>query len=164
MSNIKWKSTKEESLRRGRPWSHHKGRIDFLFKAKHGQICLVTFRYDWLSKPIIYTSSTLKSKRNRSSKKRRSASEWNQIINEEVEKLQANGSIREVQYPDRLANMVMVRKKNGKWRVCINFTYLKKACLKDPFPPLHKDMIVDATKGYEWSVSWTHTRRCTIKF
>ena len=29
--------------------------------------------------------------------------------------------------------MVMVKKKNGKWRVCINFTDLNKTCPKDPF-------------------------------
>ena len=47
-------------------------------------------------------------------KRRRFAPERNQVINEEVEKLKKNGFIWEVQYPDWLANIVVVRKKNGK--------------------------------------------------
>ena len=46
----------------------------------------------------------------------------------------ANGMIREVQYPDRISNVVLVEKKNGKWRVCIDFSNLNKACPKDSFP------------------------------
>ena len=57
--------------------------------------------------------------------------------------------MREVQYPDWLANVVVVKKKNGKWRICINFTDLNKACPKDPFLLPHIDMLVDATTGHE---------------
>ena len=59
------------------------------------------------------------------------------------------GSVREVQYPEWLANVVVVQKKNGKWRVCIDFTDLNKACPKDSFPLPHIDMLVDATAGHE---------------
>ena len=45
--------------------------------------------------------------------------------------------------------MVVVSKKNGKWRVCIDFTDLNKACPKDSFPLPHIDAMVDATAGYE---------------
>ena len=45
--------------------------------------------------------------------------------------------------------MVVVRKKNGKWRVCIDFTDLNKACPKDSFPLPHIDTMVDATAGHE---------------
>ncbi|KAI3678508.1 hypothetical protein L6452_37803 [Arctium lappa] len=48
-----------------------------------------------------------------------------------------------------LANVVVVQKKNGKWRVCIDFTDLNKACPKDPFPLPHIDSMVDATAGHE---------------
>ena len=73
----------------------------------------------------------------------------NKAVNEEVQKLLDIGSVREVHYPDWLANVVVVRKKNGKWRVCIDFTDLNKACPKDSFPLPHIDMLVDATAGHE---------------
>lgn len=57
-------------------------------------------------------------------KRRRFATERNNIINKKVEKLLANGSIKEVQYPDRLVNVVVIKKKNEKCRVCIDFTHL----------------------------------------
>ncbi|XP_038690528.1 uncharacterized protein LOC119989207 [Tripterygium wilfordii] len=82
-------------------------------------------------------------------KRRKFAPERNLVINEEVQKLLDNGSVVEVQYPDWLANVVVVKKKNGKWRVCIDFTDLNKACPKDPFPLPHIDMMVDATAGHE---------------
>ena len=50
-------------------------------------------------------------------------------------KLKRAGAIKEVFNPEWLANMVVVKKKSGKWWVCIDFTDLNKACLKDPFPP-----------------------------
>ena len=42
----------------------------------------------------------------------------------------------------------MVKKKNGKWRVCVDFTDLNKACPKDPLPLPRIDQLVDATVGY----------------
>jgi len=43
---------------------------------------------------------------------------------------------------------VVVKKKSGKWRVCVYFTNLNKACLKDPFPIPRIDQLVDATFGH----------------
>ena len=54
-----------------------------------------------------------------------------------------------VHYLDWLANLIVVRKKNGKWRECINFTNLNKACPKNSFPLPHIDMLVDTTVGHE---------------
>ncbi|KAJ9538325.1 hypothetical protein OSB04_031058 [Centaurea solstitialis] len=82
-------------------------------------------------------------------KRRKFAPERNKVINEEVDNLLKTGKIREVKYPDWLANVVVVQKKNGKWRVCIDFTDLNKACPKDPFPLPHIDAMVDATAGHE---------------
>ena len=70
-------------------------------------------------------------------------------INEEVGKLLQAGAIREVEYPEWLANAVLVKKANGKWRLCIDFTDINKACPKDSFPLPRIDLIVDATTGHE---------------
>jgi hypothetical protein len=52
----------------------------------------------------------------------------------EVKRLLGAGVIREITYPEWLAHTVMVKKANGKWRMCTDFTDLNKACLKDEFP------------------------------
>jgi hypothetical protein len=43
----------------------------------------------------------------------------------------------------------MVKKSNGKWRMCVDFTDLNKACPKDSFPLPHIDALVDSTSGYK---------------
>ena len=45
---------------------------------------------------------------------------------------------------------MVVKKKNEKLRVCVDFTDLNKACPKDPFPMPWKDQLVDATAGHPW--------------
>ena len=69
-------------------------------------------------------------------------------IKEEMNKLKHAGAIKEVFYPEWLANTVVVKKKNGKWRVCVDFTNLKKAYPKDPFSMPQIDQLVDATIGH----------------
>jgi hypothetical protein len=59
------------------------------------------------------------------------------------------GVIRPVQYPEWLANVVMVKKNNGKWRMCIDFTDLNKSCPKDPYPLPQIDKLVDIAAGCE---------------
>ena len=71
------------------------------------------------------------------------------IIGEEVHKLLMAGFIKEVHHPDWLANPVLVKKKNGKMRMCVDYTSLNKACPKVPFPLPHIDQIVDSTAGCE---------------
>ena len=70
-------------------------------------------------------------------------------INEEVGKLLQAEAIREVEYPEWLANVVLVKKVNGKWRLYIDFTDINKACSNDSFPLLRIDLIVDATAGHK---------------
>ena len=48
-----------------------------------------------------------------------------------------------------LANLVLVKKSNGKWRTCIDFTDLNKACLKDSFSLPRIDQLVDATVSHK---------------
>ena len=59
------------------------------------------------------------------------------------------GFIRKVYYPDWLTNVVLVTKANGKWRMCVDFTDLNKACPKDSFPLLRIDQLVDSTVGHK---------------
>ena len=73
-----------------------------------------------------------------------------EAIKDEVNKLKQAGAIKEVFYPQWLANTVVVKKKNGKWRVCVDFTDLNRACPKDPFPMPYIDQLVDATVGHPW--------------
>ncbi|KAG7536468.1 Ribonuclease H-like superfamily [Arabidopsis suecica] len=82
-------------------------------------------------------------------KRRKLGPERAKAVNDEVEKLLSAGSIVEVRYPEWLANPVVVKKKNGKWRVCIDFTDLNKACPKDCYPLPHIDRLVEATAGNE---------------
>src|SRR5438128_3025972 len=75
------------------------------------------------------------------------ALECQDVIRLEVDKLLRAGIIREVHHPDWLVNPVVVPKANGKWRVCIDYTDLNKACPKDPFPLPSIDQIVNSTVG-----------------
>ena len=45
---------------------------------------------------------------------------------------------------------MLVKKKNGKWHVCVDFTDLNKICPKDPFPIPRINQLVDATGGHPW--------------
>ena len=59
------------------------------------------------------------------------------------------GFIREVYFPEWLANVILVKKANGKWRMCMDFTNLNKACLKKSFPLSRIDQLVDSIVEYK---------------
>ena len=82
-------------------------------------------------------------------KRRSFAPERQKAINEEVGKLLRAGAIREVEYPEWSANVILVKKVNGKWRLCIDFTDVNRACPKDSFPLPRIDLIIDAIAGHE---------------
>ena len=63
-------------------------------------------------------------------------------------KLKRADTIKEVFYLEWLANTVVVRKKSGKWQVCVDFMDLNKACPKDLFPMPRIDQLVGAIVGY----------------
>ena len=71
-----------------------------------------------------------------------------ETVKDEVTKLKQAGAIKEVFYPEWLVNTVVVKKKNGKWRVCVDFTDLNKACSKNPFPLPRIDQLVDTTVSH----------------
>jgi len=70
-----------------------------------------------------------------------------QVIREETQKLLSVGHIIEIQYMEWLANVVPVKKANGKWRMCVDFTDLNKACQKDSYPLPSIDALVDSASG-----------------
>jgi hypothetical protein len=82
-------------------------------------------------------------------KRRVFAPERNAAVVEEVDKLLKAGFIREVYYLEWLANVVMVKKSTGKWRICVDFTDLNKACPKDSYPLPRIDQRVDSTAGHK---------------
>ena len=69
-------------------------------------------------------------------------------IKEEIQKQLSVGFLPVVEYPELLANVVHVPKKDGKVRVCVDFHDLNKASPKDDFPLPHIDMLVDSTTGH----------------
>jgi hypothetical protein len=75
--------------------------------------------------------------------------EKHKAIDEEIVKLLAAEFIKEVYHLEWLANPVLVRKKSGKWRMCVDYTSLNKACPKDLFPLPRIDQVVDSTSGCE---------------
>ena len=79
---------------------------------------------------------------------RYSSKEHSDAVKEKVNKLKQAGAIKEVFYPEWLANTVVIKKKNGKWWVYVDFTNLNKACPKDPFLMPRINQLVDATVGH----------------
>ena len=81
-------------------------------------------------------------------KKRVFTQERDKAIDEEVCKLLKADFIKEAYYLEWLANVVMVKKANSKWRICVDFTDLNKACPKDSYPLPRIDLLVDSTTGH----------------
>jgi hypothetical protein len=67
-------------------------------------------------------------------KERRYKPERHETIRLEVNKLLKVGFIRPVDYPNWLANPILVEKPDGLWCMCIDYTSLNKACPKDEYP------------------------------
>ena len=79
---------------------------------------------------------------------RRFSPDKREAIRKELVKLLAAGFIKEVYHPEWLANPVLVQKKNNnEWRMCIDYTNLIKHCPKDPFGLPHIDQVIDSTVG-----------------
>ncbi|CAL2270497.1 unnamed protein product [Prunus armeniaca] len=80
--------------------------------------------------------------------KRRNFAPERVAIEAEIDKLLAAGFIEKVSYSEWLANVVLVAKREkGKWRVCVDYTDLNKACPKGNFPLPRIDQLVDSTSG-----------------
>jgi len=83
---------------------------------------------------ITHRLSVYKEARPIAQKKRKLGEERRKAAQEETDKLVQAGFIQKVHYTTWLANVVMVKKANGKWRMCVDYTDLNKACPKDSYP------------------------------
>ncbi|XP_056691831.1 uncharacterized protein [Spinacia oleracea] len=81
-------------------------------------------------------------------KKRTFSTEKNVAIQEEISKLLAAKFMEECDYPEWLANVVMVKKANDQWRMCVDFADLNRAYPKDCYPLPRIDQLVDSTSGH----------------
>ena len=66
-----------------------------------------------------------------------------------MNKLLTANFIREVYYSKWLANVNMVKKANGKWIMCVDFTDLNNTCPKDSFPLPRIDQLMDSTARHK---------------
>lgn len=66
-----------------------------------------------------------------------------------MQKLLEVGHIRKVYFPSWLSNMVLVLKFLEKWRMCVDFYNLNKACLEGCYPLLHINQLVDSMIGHQ---------------
>ncbi|GKE44348.1 hypothetical protein Tco_1471632 [Tanacetum coccineum] len=89
------------------------------------------------------------------------APERAKAIQAEVQKLVEAGIMREVYYHDWLPNPVMVKKHDGSWRMCVDFTDLNKACPQDCYPFLKLTEKSNLSAATPLSVSWTLTKAIT---
>ena len=79
---------------------------------------------------------------------RRLFNEHVEAVKNEVIKLKQAWAIKEVFYPQWLANAVVVKKKTRKWRVWVDFTDLNRAYPKNSFPMPRINQLVDVTVGH----------------
>nr|KYP75627.1 Retrovirus-related Pol polyprotein from transposon 297 [Cajanus cajan] len=83
-----------------------------------------------------------------SQRKGKVGGERREAIVSETQKLLNASFIREVRYTTWLANVVLVKKNSGKWRMCVDYTDLNKACPKDSYPLPSIDRLVDGASGH----------------
>jgi len=99
-------------------------------------------------KVITHRLSLYKEARPVVQKKRKLGEERRKAARDEADKLLQAGFIRKAHYTTWLANVVMVKKANGKWRMCVDYTDLNKACPKDSYPLPTIDRLVDGAAGH----------------
>ncbi|GJV70845.1 reverse transcriptase domain-containing protein [Tanacetum coccineum] len=83
-------------------------------------------------------------------KKRGQAPERAKAIQAKVQKLVGAGIMREVYYHEWLSNPVMVKKHDGSWRMCVDFTDLNKVCPQDCYPLPEINRKVESLCGYPY--------------
>jgi len=114
-----------------------------VFAWSHADMCGISLNIAVHTLNIDPKFISVKQKRRTQGPKRSAA------LREEVDRLMENGFIKESTYSNWVSNPGLVKKANGKWRVCIDFSDLNKACPKDSFPLPRIDQLVDGTAGQE---------------
>ncbi|GAA0164585.1 hypothetical protein LIER_20181 [Lithospermum erythrorhizon] len=82
-------------------------------------------------------------------RKRTFSDEKKMEIRTKYEALLKARAIRELQFPEWIANVLVVKEANNKWRMCTDFTSLNKACPKDFYPLPCLGRLVDGSAGHE---------------
>ena len=82
-------------------------------------------------------------------KEERLGNEKRLAAKEEAEKLLSVGFIREARYTTWLANVVMVTKPNGNWRMCVDYRNINSACPRDTYPLPNIDRLVDRAADHK---------------
>jgi len=99
---------------------------------------------------ITHKLSTFKDARPVAQKKRKLGEEKRIAARMEADKLLQAGFIEEAHYTTWLANVVLVKKPNGKWRMCTDYTDLNKVCPKDSYLLPSIDRLVDGAAGHKY--------------
>nr|GEW96214.1 reverse transcriptase domain-containing protein [Tanacetum cinerariifolium] len=116
-------------------------------RIKEIQAVLSTAR-EMLKFPVDGAIVTIRGIFTRSAKEKGSGPEHAKAIQAKVQKLVEAGIMREVYYHDWLSNPVMVKKHDGSWRMCVDFTDLNKACPQDCYPLPEIEWKVESLCGY----------------
>ena len=90
-----------------------------------------------------------------------------EIVKEELQKLLQVGFIYTISDRQWVSPLVVVPKKNGKWRICVDYRKLNKATLKDYFPLPFIDQVLDALAGKKkfllrW-IQWIQSNQIFIR-
>ncbi|GAU45958.1 hypothetical protein TSUD_301670 [Trifolium subterraneum] len=82
-------------------------------------------------------------------RRRKQSSEKAEAARKALKDLLEANFIAEAQYTTWLSNVVLVKKFNGKWRMCVDYTDLNRACPKDAYPLPNIDKLVDNSSGFK---------------
>src|SRR3954469_11348628 len=82
-------------------------------------------------------------------RRRRQSPEKAEAAEKAVKDLLEANFISEAKYSTWLSNVVLVKKSNGKWRMCVDYTDVNRACPKDAYPLPNIDRLVDNSAGYK---------------
>ncbi|XP_027348261.1 uncharacterized protein LOC113859768 [Abrus precatorius] len=109
-----------------------------------------SFQLGKMHEQVTYLGAELSQDKQEAIQKRKMGGDQACAVREETDKVLMAGFIWEVQYSTWLANVVMVKKENRKWRMCIDFTVLNKACPEDAYPLPNNDALVDGALGHKF--------------